>query len=180
MEKKIIIQGKTNRYQIKKLLDYPKICERKKIHGELLYDYDFQKKSLYEKNHCHNIMTQEINKKIESYKTQDKLKNRDMEHFIEFRDIEEMLKKEMICHYCRENIFVLYKLKLDKKQWTLDRIDNNLAHKKTNVVLSCLKCNLERRCVDKEKYIFTKNLNIVKKDSENNLKGDVILTYESS
>ena len=180
MEKKIIIQGKTNRYEIKKLLKQPKNIERKKIHDDLLYDYDFQKKSLDEINHCHTVMVQEINKKLESYKTQDKIKNRNMEHFIEFHDIKEMLKKAMVCHYCHENIFVLYKLKLEKMQWTLDRINNDIAHTKTNVVLACLKCNLERRRIDKEKYIFTKNLNIIKKEFDNNLKGDVILTYESS
>lgn len=179
MEKNIFIQGKTNRYQIKKLLKEPKINEKKKKYDDLLYDYDFQKKTLYEMSECYTIMTQEINKKIESYKNQDKLKNRNIEHFVDLCHVKEMLK-EMTCHYCNENIFVLYKLKLYPKQWTLDRIDNNLGHVKTNVVLACLKCNLERRSTNKEKFVFTKSLNIIKKDCENNLKGDVILTYESS
>jgi hypothetical protein len=106
-------------------------------------------------------MKQEINKKIESYKTQDKMKNRCIKDIINFCDVKEMLKN-MTCHYCHENIFVLYKLKLYKRQWTLDRIDNSIGHTKSNVVLACLQCNLERRCTNKEKFIFTKTLNIVK------------------
>ena len=53
--------------------------------------------------------------------------------------------------------------KLDKKQWTLDRIDNNIPHTKENVVLCCLKCNLERKNMKQENFIYNKNLKIIKK-----------------
>ena len=47
-------------------------------------------------------------------------------------------------------------------QWTLDRIDNNIGHNTNNVVISCLKCNLERRNTNQDKYNFTKNMSIKK------------------
>ena len=33
----------------------------------------------------------------------------------------------------------------DEQQWTLDRIDNDKCHSDENTVISCLKCNLQRR-----------------------------------
>ena len=47
-------------------------------------------------------------------------------------------------------------------QWTLDRIDNERPHTKDNILISCLECNLKRRRMDKDKFEFTKKLNIVK------------------
>ena len=48
------------------------------------------------------------------------------------------------------------------EQWTLDRIDNNINHSESNVIIACLKCNLQRRCQNKDKFLFTKQLKIVK------------------
>ena len=50
----------------------------------------------------------------------------------------------------------------DFKQWTLDRINNNLEHSNENTVVACLKCNLERRRINKLAFQFTKNLHIKK------------------
>jgi len=41
------------------------------------------------------------------------------------------------CIYCQ--------FELNFRSWTLDRIDNNLAHIYSNCVISCLKCNVKRR-----------------------------------
>ena len=50
----------------------------------------------------------------------------------------------------------------DFKQWTLDRINNNLEHSNKNTVVACLKCNLDRRRKNFHAYTFTKNLSIQK------------------
>jgi hypothetical protein len=163
MDKTIIIQGKQNRYQMKKVLRQQESLERKLIIDDNFLNYEFQKKSLVEENGCYQIMRKYINKKIESYKYQDHLKNRKTEDFIIIDDVIKMLNP-MKCFYCDENVFILYKLKLEPKQWTLDRIENDLGHEKGNVVLSCLKCNLERRCKNKDSFEYTKKLKIVKMD----------------
>ena len=51
-------------------------------------------------------------------------------------------------------------------QWTLDRLDNSVAHTTENVVISCLKCNLKKGCKTEEDFVFTKQLSITKKESE--------------
>ena len=52
--------------------------------------------------------------------------------------------------------------KRDPKQWTLDRIDNTMGHNTNNVLISCLACNLKRRNRTVEKFLFTKQLTIIK------------------
>lgn len=161
MEKSIIIKGKQNRYLMKKVLKQNLSTERVNMDfDETFFDYEFQKKCLNdEKSECYRTMTNHINKKIESYRNQDKLKNRKTD--IDLNDVLKMFDQPLCC-YCNENILILYKLKLEPKQWTLDRIDNDFGHEKGNVVLSCLKCNLERRCKNKDKFDFTKKMKIVK------------------
>ena len=49
------------------------------------------------------------------------------------------------------------------KQWTLERIDNGMGHNKDNVEIACLLCNLRRRTMYHERYVFTKQMmNVVK------------------
>ena len=48
------------------------------------------------------------------------------------------------------------------EQWSLDRIDNSIPHTNDNVIISCLKCNLQRRCQNKDNFLFTKQLKIEK------------------
>ena len=65
------------------------------------------------------------------------------------------------CTYCLHEVKTDYVSK-DKKQWTLDRIDNRMGHNRGNVVLCCLECNLKRGngCTS-EQFRFTKQLKIV-------------------
>jgi hypothetical protein len=62
---------------------------------------------------------------------------------------------------------LLYEFVREEKQWTVDRIDNDLGHNNDNFVLACLKCNLKRRRQNMKDFLFTKQLNIVKQDSSN-------------
>ena len=45
----------------------------------------------------------------------------------------------------------------------LDRINNDIGHNDSNVVIACLKCNLKRRTTDADKFKFTKQMKIIKK-----------------
>jgi hypothetical protein len=66
------------------------------------------------------------------------------------------------CHYCSEEVLLLYEHVMEQKQWTLDRIDNRRGHDADNVVLACLACNLRRRCTHKDAFRFAKQLRVVK------------------
>ena len=110
------------------------------------------------------VVIQQIKKKISSYKQQDIIKKKFCsDKFISFKDIiKQMVECALKCCYCKENMFVLYDISRELKQWSVDRIDNGSGHNIDNFHLSCLDCNLKRRCRTNDKYMFTKELNIVK------------------
>ena len=68
------------------------------------------------------------------------------------RIVELMVNAELVCHYCREICQVTYKEAMCRRQWTLDRIDNNYGHNDKNVVIACLDCNLKRGTMDAERF----------------------------
>jgi hypothetical protein len=110
------------------------------------------------------MIEREIEKKIQGYKQQDIKKNIYNENLIIKLDdvIEKLLISKLKCYYCYKEIFVIYKNVRDNMQWTLDRKDNDLCHSKDNTLISCLKCNLQRRVTDVDKFTFTKHLRITK------------------
>jgi len=101
--------------------------------------------------------------KRSSYLQQDIKKDRTGSRII---SVEEILKKlfdnNLTCHYCREYVCLFYENIRDPKQWTLERIDNDLGHTNDNVVIACLSCNVRRNTMNEERYLFTKQLNIIK------------------
>jgi hypothetical protein len=106
----------------------------------------------------------EINKKISGYRQQDRKRGKLTINFICLEDVlERIVASKLKCFYCRERMLLLFNIKKDMKQWTLDRLDNNIGHSKDNVVISCLKCNLDRRCQNDKKFLFTKQMKIIKK-----------------
>jgi len=113
------------------------------------------------------IAIQEINKKISGYKQQDIIKKKfNAEQFITFESvIKKMIECEIKCRYCKEPMNILYDISRELKQWSVDRIDNDLGHNISNFHLACLDCNLKRRRRTDEKFLFTKQLNIVKQDA---------------
>ena len=180
-EKKIInIIGQTNRYQIKKLLkekkEIKKRVEIEKLNLTLEY-FIFEKQLEIIKN-INNIFNEEdknalkiiitqIEKKIRSYKQQDidkkKLNN---EKIINLKCIiNKLIETEIKCYYCKTEMYILYENVRDLKQWSVDRINNDLGHNVDNFVLACLDCNLKRRCKSADKFLFTKQLNIIKQDN---------------
>ena len=55
--------------------------------------------------------------------------------------------------------------KLERKQWTLDRIDNTCGHNNDNVVISCLNCNIKRQDLDYDRFKKSKEIRkIVKQE----------------
>jgi RNase P subunit RPR2 len=118
-------------------------------------------------DYLRKLAQQQIQQKINGYHTQDvEKKLLDPTEFIDMSTVMQLLKESnMSCMYCKEGVQVLYQLVREPRQWSLDRIDNAAGHNKNNVVIACLKCNLKRRCIYHEKFVFTKNLNIVKQDS---------------
>ena len=57
----------------------------------------------------------------------------------------------------------MYENVREKKQWTLDRMDNDEGHNKNNVVICCLECNIKRGTLDDKKFKFAKQMRIIKK-----------------
>lgn len=124
---------------------------------------------IYEKkeNHkdIHGIIEKEISKKMSGYKNQDKLKKLYNEEKFITKDeiIKLMYDCSLNCYYCKEQTNLLYDTVRDNKQWSLERLENEFGHNSGNVVISCLKCNLSRKTMYHERYLFTKQIGNIKK-----------------
>ena len=113
----------------------------------------------------YKMILSQIQQKINGYKSQDNEKKLYSPNiFVDLTHVLHILgESNMTCYYCKKMTTILYEHVREPSQWTLERIDNNYGHNKNNVVISCLSCNLSRRCMYHERYLFTKQLNIVKK-----------------
>jgi hypothetical protein len=193
-QKTINITGTHNKYQMNKLIKERKTEPKKRevskkwSFPEEYYNYEKQMKLInaisiknlenklgnnLEENLENKLedeitqtVIQEINKKIYGYKHQDILKKKlDANAFIDFNCvIQKMIECELKCRYCKCVMSVLYDITREMKQWSVDRIDNDKGHNKDNFHLACLDCNLKRRRRTYEKFLFTKQLNIVKNE----------------
>ena len=176
--KSIDISGTNNRYLINKLKKEPVIVKiRKAIKKTSLstesYSIEAQEliiNNIYEKSNDYKDVLNQIEKKLQSYKQQDLLKKRyDEENFINIKEtINKLYESKLLCHYCNDKMFILYDIVREMKQWTLDRTNNDIGHNSNNVVIACLDCNLKRRRTNKDAFLFTKQLNIVKSELESN------------
>ena len=110
-------------------------------------------------------MIKSVAKKLAGYKSQDeKQEMYSLRHFVKKEDVVSLLEKSSACYYCLDPMKFTYEPH-DKKQWTLDRIDNRMGHNTGNVVAACLECNLKRGDVcSSEGFRFTKQLSIVRKN----------------
>jgi len=115
------------------------------------------------------IAIQQINRKIYGYKQQDLIKKLfNQTSFITLESIiNKMVECELKCYYCSNEMNVLYDISREMKQWTVDRINNDLGHNVDNFFLACLECNLKRRRRSDEKFLFTKQMKLVKIPGEN-------------
>ena len=111
------------------------------------------------------VLKREIEKKIRGYRNQDMQKKLiDLNKLISLdQTIELLVVSKLKCFYCKEKCSLLYKNIFEKKQWTLDRINNNEGHNHDNVVISCLDCNIKRGDMDSERFKKGKEIRIVRK-----------------
>ena len=178
--KKINITG-ANRYHMKKITNksYDKELKKRvesekwtfseehyKYENQIIMINDILNNNLNYTNEVSKIAIQEINKKIYGYKQQDILKKRyDEKFFLTFQSvINKIIECELKCRYCTKEMNVLYDISREMTQWSVDRINNDLGHNIGNFHLACLECNLKRRRRTDEKFLFTKQLNIIKQD----------------
>ena len=177
IEKKIHIQGTNNRYQIKKLIKNDADNKVKKRIVSESWDFTLEPDNqliilnqLSANNMSANntdeskVMLQQIKQKIRSYKQQDVLKNMWNEaNFVDIGHVvNKMIDSQLLCYYCKHQMFILYEVSREMKQWTIDRIDNDKGHNNNNYHLACLECNLKRRRQTDAKFLFTKQLKIVR------------------
>ena len=125
---------------------------------------EIQENKIVNREPC-NFIVRQINNKIYGYRTQDiDKKILCEEKLIDLQNVLKlMIKCDNKCFYCKENVNVLYEYVREPKQWTLERLDNNFGHNIDNVVIACLSCNLRRKTMHYERFVFTKQLNIIKK-----------------
>jgi hypothetical protein len=109
---------------------------------------------------------QQLNQKINGYKSQDIHKKLlDLEKLVDLENVLQLLiQSNLECFYCKNKVKVLYEHVREPCQWTLDRIDNDYGHNKGNLEIACLSCNVRRRTMYADRYVFTKQLKLVKKD----------------
>ena len=109
-------------------------------------------------------MIQQIQSKITGYKSQDLTKKiYELDKFVNLPFTTSLLiQSNLKCYYCKDDVKVLYEHVREPKQWTLERICNDFGHNMGNVEIACLSCNLKRRTMYHERFIFTKQLNIIK------------------
>ena len=170
--KKIDILGKRNQDKMKQMEDPNAIIERKvvvkgKNASSILPDeyYTIDQSLVLQvlkvptpsappNNKVRVHLLREIDTKRKAYIYQDK--NHEIyDHRYSIttdRIVELLVGSELLCHYCREICQVAYKEAMCRRQWTLDRIDNNYGHNDANVVIACLDCNLKRGTMDSERF----------------------------
>ena len=113
-----------------------------------------------------NFILSELKAKINSYKQQDIKKDYHIYANLITLDnvIEKLVNCKLKCYYCNKNMKLFFEKVRDEDQWTLDRLNNYDEHSNENTIVCCLKCNLQRRRKNSDKFLFTKQLenNIIK------------------
>ncbi len=189
-KKTIVFTGTTTKYQMKKI-DPIKKEKKKRVEtdtwglDEIQLSFDTQLEILKnihsinglktnnksnKSNKTNNVnkysslIVSHIKTKISSYKQQDMLKNIFLDtDFVSYDDVIQLLNDcDLKCHYCSCETFLLYEFVREMKQWSLDRINNDIGHNKNNLIIACLECNLKRRRTNKDSFMFTKNLKITR------------------
>lgn len=170
MTKKIKITGKRNIESLKEIKNPKRLESEKWDNKDLLLNSKKQTNilnQLYlnEKFQGSINVEKSIKKKIKGYENQDKKKDiLNRKKLINYNDLLEVLViSKLKCYYCKCDCLLMYDNVREKKQWTLDRIDNDQGHNRDNIVIACLDCNLKKRTMDDNKFKFAKQMRIIKK-----------------
>jgi len=182
--KSIMFNANKKRVKTQLIEDHKKNKDKKRVVAEnwtfTSDDYAYENqvnniKKIVENNYQYTdqttkIVLQEINKKIYGYKQQDIIKKLlNIDKFITLESvINKMIECELKCYYCHCEMNVLYDISRECKQWSVDRINNDLGHNIDNFYLACLECNLKRRRRSDDKFLFTKQMKLVKVDGDSN------------
>jgi hypothetical protein len=157
--KKIIFNGTNTKYQMKKVSGLQQTVPKVRIGWT-------EDMLLTQPDQLHLLVTKDIRifkdiaTKLNGYRSQDSLKNRlDLETFITVQQTNDLLvQSNLTCFYCKCFTLILYKNVRDGNQWSLDRIDNDKGHSHDNVVISCLKCNLQRKRRSSNTFAMSKQM----------------------
>jgi hypothetical protein len=175
--KKMVITGRNNIYKIKEVVNCgikpPK--EVRAIMKDVEDDIFLKQVQLInrmymrdgdssEEDEQSKLLKHELEKKINGYKQQDIKKGiYDIKQLITFEEVvEKLVISKLKCAYCSCTVLLLYKNAREPTQWSLDRKYNDECHSNENTLIACLKCNLERRVKNVDKFTFTKKLRINK------------------
>ena len=125
------------------------------LHSDLQSDF---------KDNIGEELRRQVCAKISGYKCQDVKKGiYDESKFVCFDDVIALMNsRKMACFYCKKQALLFYEYSRDSAQWTLERIDNKHGHNTDNVEIACLNCNLRRRTMYHERYVFTKQMGTVR------------------
>ena len=157
--KKIIFNGTNTKYQMKKVSGLQPTIPKVRVGWteDMLLDQPSQLHLLVTKD---IRLSKDISTKLNGYRNQDSLKNRlDAQTFINAQQtIDLLVQSNLTCFYCKCFTPILYKNVRDGNQWSLDRIDNDKGHAFDNVVISCLKCNLQRKRMSSNTFAMSKQM----------------------
>jgi hypothetical protein len=176
--KKIDIQGKRNQDKMKQMADPDAILEKKipkknKLDNDIYYTDQSIGLSILKgfvmdnfvvdpttvstattQNLTLDHLIRDIEAKRKAYIYQDKQHSiYDPRYSITLEQIVHLIVDSgLLCYYCTESCQLTYKEVMCRKQWTLDRLDNDYGHNHTNVVIACLDCNLKRGNMDSDRF----------------------------
>lgn len=157
--KKITFNGTNTKYQMKKVSGLQSNIPKVRVgwKEDMLLDQPSQLQLLVSKDTC---LSKDIITKLNGYRNQDSLKNRlDTQTFITPQQtIDLLVQTNLTCFYCKCFTPILYKNVRDGNQWSLDRIDNDKGHSFDNVVISCLKCNLQKKRRSSDTFAMSKQM----------------------
>ena len=117
-----------------------------------------------ENDRVHALYSALIAKKCAGYKQQDVTNSiYDPRWFVTHDEVVELLvSSKLKCYYCRGPCYIHYTESFCQQQWTLERLSNDQGHNRKNVVISCLKCNLNRGTKSSDSFKLGKQLRFTK------------------